>query len=128
MATLVPCPGCARHVRASETTCPFCDSAIDAVPERVLAPMPNDRLLARAALTFAAVAATTLTACGKEPQDKPPPAPTNTGSDNLPAPAYGPPPMMLDAAPPEPAPTTTTTTPAPSPSATPSAAPSAKPT
>lgn len=108
MATLVPCPGCARHVRASEATCPFCDAAIGAATPRALAPATNDRLLARAALTFAAAAATTLTACGKEATDKPVPAPTSTPNDNLPAPAYGPPPMMIDAAPPEPAPTTTT--------------------
>lgn len=76
----------------------------------MLSPAPNDRLLARAALTFAAAAATTLTACGKEPTDKPVPAPTNTTKENMPAPAYGPPPMMYDAAP-EPAPTTSTTAP-----------------
>lgn len=114
MVTLVPCPGCARHVRASESACPFCAEAIDAAPERVLAPAPNDRLFARAAITFAAAAATSLTACGKEPTDKPPPVPTNT-TDPGPAPAYGPPPMMLEAAAPEPAPTTVVPTHAPAP-------------
>jgi hypothetical protein len=122
MATLVPCPACARHVRANEATCPFCDATIGEVPERVLAPISNDRLFARAALTFAAAAATTLTACGKEPTDKPPPAPTNT-SGNAVAPAYGVPAVMADAAP-EPAPTTTTQ---PTASAPPSATPSARP-
>jgi hypothetical protein len=29
MSQLVPCPGCARHVRLSASTCPFCDVAID---------------------------------------------------------------------------------------------------
>lgn len=119
MARLVPCPGCARHVRANDATCPFCDTAIGAVPERVLSPAPNDRLLARVAVTFATAAATSLTACGKEPTDKPPPTPTNT-MDPVPAPAYGPPPVMPEAAAPEPAPTTTTTT-------SPSASTSAKP-
>lgn len=120
MATLVPCPGCARHVRANESACPFCDAAIGDATPRALVPATNDRLFARAALTFAAAAATTLTACGKEPTDKPVPAPTNTPPDNMPAPAYGPPPMMIDAAP-EPVPTTTTTatTPSASSSATP---------
>ncbi len=26
---LVPCPGCARHVRLAEATCPFCNSSLD---------------------------------------------------------------------------------------------------
>jgi len=102
MASLVPCPACARHVRANESSCPFCATAIGAVPERVLSPAPSDRLLARVAVTFAAAAATALTACGKEPTDKPVPAPTNTmNTDNLPAPAYGPPPVMPEAAAPD---------------------------
>lgn len=29
MATLVPCAGCARHVRAGEGACPFCGGAIE---------------------------------------------------------------------------------------------------
>lgn len=75
----------------------------------MLAAVNGDRLFARAALTFAAAAATSLTACGKEPTDKPPPMPTSTANaDKLPTPAYRPPPMFVDAAPPEP----TTTTPA----------------
>ena len=28
MSALVPCPGCNRHVKADETTCPFCQAAV----------------------------------------------------------------------------------------------------
>jgi endogenous inhibitor of DNA gyrase (YacG/DUF329 family) len=38
MSALVPCPGCNRHVKADETTCPFCQAAVargtsDAAPD-----------------------------------------------------------------------------------------------
>lgn len=29
MSQLVPCPGCARHIRLSASSCPFCDVAVD---------------------------------------------------------------------------------------------------
>ena len=32
MSALVPCPGCDRHVKADETTCPFCQVAL--APQR----------------------------------------------------------------------------------------------
>ena len=28
MSSLVPCPGCNRHVRSDETSCPFCQAAL----------------------------------------------------------------------------------------------------
>jgi len=88
---LVPCRACARHVRDAETTCPFCGAAIEATAPRELAPLPNDRKLTRAALTFATAAAIATTACGKSAVgESPPPQPTPT---DVPAPAYGPPPM-----------------------------------
>jgi hypothetical protein len=31
MSQLVPCPQCARHVRLSGSSCPFCDAALDVV-------------------------------------------------------------------------------------------------
>ena len=31
MSTLIPCPGCNRHVKSDETTCPFCQSAVTSV-------------------------------------------------------------------------------------------------
>src|SRR5678815_4197223 len=62
-AHLVPCPACARHVRASSTACPFCDAALDdafrTTPPRVI----PQRRLARAA-TYALGAALAFSACG----------------------------------------------------------------
>lgn len=94
MRSLVPCTECARHVRASESTCPFCGAEIAAVAPRELSPMPADRLLARAAITFAAAAATAVTACGKT--DVPPQPPPVDNPNNNVAPAYGVPVIMVD--------------------------------
>ena len=88
---LTPCTGCARHVRASEQSCPFCSLErrnVVAV-ERALPPMPKDPLLTRAALAFVGV--TALAACGKttaKQNEQPPPA-----SSDLKIPAYGAPPI-----------------------------------
>jgi hypothetical protein len=88
MVSLVPCTLCARHVRASETACPFCGGTL-------MAPVPTSPMaLSRAALIFAG--ATTLTACGKEPAPPAPPAPSPT---QMPVPAYGPPPDWNNIAP-----------------------------
>ncbi|MFO0686185.1 MAG: hypothetical protein U0234_29250 [Sandaracinus sp.] len=61
--SLAPCPSCARHVRRTETSCPFCAASI------TLPPAPTRRMperLGRAALvTFGAAAlATSASACG----------------------------------------------------------------
>lgn len=58
MSALLPCPSCARHVRRSETSCPFCACTLSLAhaPPR---PMPTERL-GRAAL----MAFTTLVASG----------------------------------------------------------------
>ncbi len=58
MRQLVPCPGCARHVRASEPTCPFCG---DASPRSA----PASRAVARSrTLIFgAALASTAVAGC-----------------------------------------------------------------
>jgi hypothetical protein len=45
--SLHPCPSCDRHVRASETTCPFCEASIAIV---VPAPRMITERLGRAAL------------------------------------------------------------------------------
>jgi hypothetical protein len=63
---LIPCPGCARHVRASELACPFCTGAL---PESLRATLPARRppvgRLTRAALyTFSATSLTLAAACG----------------------------------------------------------------
>jgi hypothetical protein len=64
---LVPCSGCLRHVRASESSCPFCGVALDhaAVSEPVL---PTKRLGRAALFAFGATLAASITgtACGGE--------------------------------------------------------------
>ncbi|HYQ00226.1 MAG TPA: hypothetical protein VER96_16230 [Polyangiaceae bacterium] len=76
MKHLVPCPECNRHVRVSETACPFCETALDlaATPEPVL---PRERLSRAATLAFGATfaSATALAAC--------------SGTTDAPVPFYG---------------------------------------
>jgi hypothetical protein len=69
--SLLPCPHCARHVRAPATACPFCGAAVALTP-RANVVLPR---LGRAAL-FAA--STTLAACG--PSSPPPDEPAGGGS------------------------------------------------
>jgi hypothetical protein len=52
---LVPCPACARHVRVSEATCPFCATAMPEAPAPV--PGTNQRLSRAAAYAFTATVA-----------------------------------------------------------------------
>lgn len=74
MGDLTTCPSCDRHVRASETTCPFCKGKV--VARQV------------GGVLAAAVGATLLTGCPRQP-----------------APVYGgPPPRPVKPAPPQPAP------------------------
>jgi len=47
---LIACPGCARHLRVSETACPFCKSALDEGLRARPAPRPPAMRLSRAAL------------------------------------------------------------------------------
>lgn len=55
---LVPCPDCARHVRADAGLCPFCDCALSSAP--------SGRSRTRAGvLLIGAAAITTLGACGR---------------------------------------------------------------
>lgn len=70
MDRLEPCPHCRRHVRVSETSCPFCAAdvrTLSALPERA---MPATRLGRAALFAFgagaAALAANTV-ACTDEP-------------------------------------------------------------
>jgi hypothetical protein len=77
MAHLVPCPGCRRHLRRLEATCPFCgtETARDLAeaPER---PVPSARLSRAALLAFAASSFAT-TACGGRADE------STTGDDGL---------------------------------------------
>jgi hypothetical protein len=57
MSSLIPCPGCARHVESGETTCPFCQAAL--APARPCVggcSGPPAARLARAALVAAGAA------------------------------------------------------------------------
>jgi hypothetical protein len=63
-ARLLACPSCSRHVRATESACPFCAGSIPASFRDLPAPRPPGRRLSRAALY--AIGATSLglaTAC-----------------------------------------------------------------
>ena len=60
MSVLVPCPGCSRHVRASESACPFCSAALPSDLANRAVPAANRRLSRAAAFTFA----TTLAVAG----------------------------------------------------------------
>ncbi len=86
--SLVPCTGCARHVRASDAACPFCglvrtlEASRDAVP--------GARPLSRAALLFAAAATVASTeACGKTD----PPLDAAVSEPPMPVAVYGPAPI-----------------------------------
>lgn len=59
MPSLIECASCHRHVRASDTACPFCEEALVAVPHR--APLVTARRVAAIAMSAAA-----LTACGDD--------------------------------------------------------------
>ena len=61
---LVPCPSCARHVRADETACPFCAAALPADLEARAVPASPRRLSRAAAFAFGA--SLTVAACGSE--------------------------------------------------------------
>lgn len=73
MKTLVPCSGCGRHVRASDSACPFCGHAIESDASLRAAPRPNGARIGRAAIFAfgATLAATSAIAC----------SPSNPGGD-----------------------------------------------
>lgn len=64
---LAACPSCARHVRLSEATCPFCARALPAVLRAAPAPQPPATRLSRNGLYVFGVASVALSsACGGE--------------------------------------------------------------
>ncbi len=122
MSQLSACPSCQRHIRVSETACPFCDAALDEVFHAAPAARRPLARLSRAALfTFAtgtAVAAGAgAIACSSQTAQAPlyggPPVdendsgqraiyggpPVDAGKDTgpTPTPAYGGPPVDVDA-------------------------------
>lgn len=101
MAHLRPCSGCARHVRADVTACPFCDAAL-AIDTRAPA-VAGERLGRAARMAFGGAAAVALTVAACDSPKK----------ENIAMPYGAPPnptPAMPDAgAPSDPAATTATT-------------------
>ena len=61
MAFLLPCPSCARHVRRTESVCPFCAASV-AFEDAPLPRLPDQRLGRAATFAFGA-AMTTVAAC-----------------------------------------------------------------
>ena len=59
--TLVPCAGCSRHVRASDTACPFCASPVTHSVERTPSAGRATRVVV--ALAAALTASASLAAC-----------------------------------------------------------------
>lgn len=57
MNPLVPCPSCARHVRASESHCPFCQGELPSDLGTAAVPNTRRRLDRVAAFTFATTVA-----------------------------------------------------------------------
>ena len=71
MSELPPCPDCQRHVRKTETSCPFCGQAL-ALSDLPAAVLPRSRLGRAATFAFGATlaSATALVACGGESEGK----------------------------------------------------------
>lgn len=102
MAHLLPCPGCARHVRASDTDCPFCGASLAALASAPAPRTPAGRLGRAATFAFGAAVATTITVgcgdgttggddAGAQP-DAQAEIDAQVGDDGGPAPLYGGPP------------------------------------
>lgn len=73
--SLRPCPSCSRHVRATETACPFCSAVLP--PTASSPPTRSLGRLGRAAIfAFGAATTTTAVACGDGTQ----PTPSDSGS------------------------------------------------
>jgi hypothetical protein len=66
MTHLAACPGCARHVRLTESTCPFCRAALPATFREARLPARPAVRLSRAVLYALGVGtiSVTSTACG----------------------------------------------------------------
>ena len=65
---LAPCPGCSRHIKTSERTCPFCKSAMPESMADAAVPgaTPGTRLTRAAAFAFTASLAVVAAAAGAE--------------------------------------------------------------
>lgn len=107
MKNLVPCANCARHVRAFESTCPFCGAAASGESAERVVPSAKMRLGRAALFAFGATLAATTAACGS--MTMPTDSGTNTDSqvadaavdndagEGGPQTRYGAPPPALEA-------------------------------
>jgi len=79
---LIPCQSCARHVRATESACPFCAAVLPVSARAVQRAVPKARLGRAATFAFGAAAlAVSAAACGDDDAgDTTPPADLGTDS------------------------------------------------
>lgn len=100
-ATLVPCGGCHRHVRAHEPACPFCAHPLPDASVEGIVPEPQQRLSRAGVLAFAA--AFLSTACPSREA----PSPFSSADSGMVQTIYGgPPPPLVPPTPPTPEPMT----------------------
>jgi hypothetical protein len=92
-APLEPCPTCARHVRTTETACPFCGAALG-VAFRARAPRVAPRARLGRTAVFAFGAALAVSACS-DGDDPPPPPGDMGGSGDAGGDDLGPPPLDM---------------------------------
>lgn len=89
--TLIPCPGCARHLRATERACPFCDTVLPHDLRERAAPDTSRRLSRAAAFAFGlGIAGCSSTAAGTDAAvDVPVPSDRGSAGDSAVAPDTG---------------------------------------
>jgi hypothetical protein len=78
---LLPCPGCTRHVRASETECPFCLTALE-FGDTAAPRAPATRLGRAATFAFGAAVATTMQVAGCSGGTSPGDVDSGSGTDS----------------------------------------------
>ena len=88
-ATLVPCGGCHRHVRAHEPACPFCAHPLSDAAGEGIVPEPQQRLSRAGVLAFAAAFLSTAGPSREAP------APFSTADSGMMQTIYGGPPAVL---------------------------------
>lgn len=98
---LYPCAACARHVRVSDPSCPFCGVTLSVTI--VSGPVAHPAARSRAALVFGTVAALAVAGACSPPAQSPPPVVPTSPEDTSPSGIYGaPPPTVEDAGAPSP--------------------------
>src|SRR5689334_23082789 len=89
---LAPCPGCARHVRADDSCCPFCGASVEGItPKRARVGLTRLAIFGAALLAPAAVGCgggsasteteTTVVEESPPPDEQPPPDETAGGEE-----------------------------------------------